>query len=185
MRLLFKQAIKSLFANKIFTSIMILIVFISGGTYTLFQSTSNSFNASYNKVIKNGNLHDAIVKENYSISGTFQLTYETPTTPVKGIYTTDITAKYSGTADVKTNDYWKYIHSIYPSGTLPTFEASTIAKLKAFADTYVTNETSSIFRDVKAGKPIDFENAVSEIYKNSLTSSSTKSIGISTSQKIF
>ena len=185
MKLLFKQAIKSLFANKIFTSIMILIVFISGATYTLFQSTSNSFNASYNKVIENGNLHDAIVKENYSISGTFNLSYITPTTPVEGIYTTKITAKYSGTAEGESNDYQKYIKSVYPSGTLATFKAPTIEKLKSFADAFVTNETSSIFRNVKAGKSIDFENAVSEIYKDSLTSSSTKSIGISTSQKSF
>jgi choline-glycine betaine transporter len=73
MKLLFKQAIKSLFSNKIFASIMMIIVFVSGATYTLFESTNKSFQNSYNNLVNNGNLHDAIIKQKYQVRGTYTL----------------------------------------------------------------------------------------------------------------
>lgn len=72
-RLLLKRAFKSLFKNKLFVILMSLLVFITSGTYTTLESVSSSFKESYDQVVKNGNLHDYVMKENFQLSGQDQI----------------------------------------------------------------------------------------------------------------
>lgn len=66
---LLKLGFKSVFTHKLFTVLMMILIFISGTTYTLLVSSSNSFNSSYNKVVNQGNLHEYIIKENFHVNG--------------------------------------------------------------------------------------------------------------------
>jgi putative ABC transport system permease protein len=43
------------------------LVFLSIGIFTLLSSTTSNINKTYNSIAKNGNLHDAVVSEQYSI----------------------------------------------------------------------------------------------------------------------
>lgn len=72
-RFLLKRAFKSLFKNKLFVILMSLLVLITSGTYTTLESVSSSFKESYDQVVKNGNLHDYVMKENFQLSGQDQI----------------------------------------------------------------------------------------------------------------
>ena len=69
MRKLFKSAFKSIIFSKIGIILLSSIVFLTAGTFTLFNSASNAFQQSYKSVTEDGNLHDFTVKELYSIKG--------------------------------------------------------------------------------------------------------------------
>lgn len=74
MKLLIKQCFKTLFTSKIFSLILMVIIFISSLTYTFLQTSTNAFRKSYDALIHQGQLHDLVVKEFYKNDGDFQLT---------------------------------------------------------------------------------------------------------------
>ncbi|WKX02389.1 ABC transporter permease [Candidatus Mycoplasma mahonii] len=67
-KLLLKRSFKGLFLHKVFSILLIILVILSGAIYTILESTSSSFNASYNDVINKGKLHDFVIKENFKQS---------------------------------------------------------------------------------------------------------------------
>lgn len=69
MKKLFKAAFKSIIKSKIGIILLSSIVFLTAGTFTLFNSASNAFQQSYKSVTEKGNLHDFTVKELYSVEG--------------------------------------------------------------------------------------------------------------------
>lgn len=77
---LWKSTLKSFFKNKVGILLLSIIVFMTSGMFTLLETTSHSFQTSYNNVISQGKLHDFTVKEKYSYSG--DVTYDAAPTPM-------------------------------------------------------------------------------------------------------
>lgn len=182
MKLLFKQAMKSLFSNKIFASIMILIVFISGATYTLFESTSKSFEASYNKLTQNGNLHDAIIKQKYSVQGSYTLQADPATKTA-----TSANIKYSAPMAIlpSNNDYLDYLQTKFPNKIVTKITVKLPKDLDMAISNAISEQTALINKNVVGGKSNAFAKAMTDIYKNDLTTDNTQSLAISTLNSAF
>lgn len=67
---LLKFGFRSIFKHKVFTILMFILVLLSGTTYTLLDTSNNSFQQSYNEVVETGQLHDYVIKENFKTSAT-------------------------------------------------------------------------------------------------------------------
>ena len=193
MKLLFKQAIKSIFSNKIFTIVMIAIVLVGSITYTLFQSAGNAFLNSYNNVMNKGNLHDAIIKEKYTITGSYNLKMGTIDKPSSGPFSAKIEWNANASSPTEQNDYYDFLNSHYHNKIITivysTSKSTTIqekeAEVKKLAKEAISNANTLINKNVSGGKSIDFEKAISDIYKNDLTIASTKSLAIGTTKNAY
>ncbi|TCG10875.1 ABC transporter permease [Mycoplasma marinum] len=69
MRKLFKNSFKSFLSSKLAMILLSLTIFLSIAVFTMLSSTSWAFDASYNQVVKNGQLHDFTINEKYTIQG--------------------------------------------------------------------------------------------------------------------
>ena len=187
MRILFKQAIKSLFSNKIFAIIMMAIVFVSGATYTLFESTSSSFYNSYNNLVTKGNLHDAIIKQKYHVRGSYKLTNTTPTLDKDGKHwiTTIIWQIPPQQPFNDDNDYYNYLIKCFPKHIVQSLSATSKVALYKLIDSAISQQTSIINKNVVSGMSDKFASAVTEIYKDKLTTTNTKSLSIVNQNSAF
>ena len=73
MKNLFKSSFRRFFKSKLGLILTTVIVFLTAAAFTMMHSTAATFNASYKKVLDEGNVHDFTLSELYSSSGDFEL----------------------------------------------------------------------------------------------------------------
>lgn len=191
MKQLIKKAFKTIFSNKVFSLILMVIITISSLTYTLLQSSANAFQNSYNQLMFEGNLHDAIIKERFINEGQFDLELQTDQVE-KTIeqdnkqdkkqdnkkdreYTLIVKKDYSG-------DYSNYFAN-FPNELTYSFKLPitlTPEQIKEKVQEQILNRKEQIEQAVKKYKPLAFKKALEEIYGNELTIKRTQSIAINT-----
>ena len=175
MKLLFKQSLKSMFKNKVFTSILGLIIIVTGSSYTLFQSTTNSFEKSLNNIVDEGELHDAIIKTKFTPIGTFKLKIEHSDSSIgvkKIIVVDDSATNYDG------SDYKLWLDEHYPNGIIEEVQGSNEEEALKKANQRVVEISQQIEKTVVSNESQQFTESIRDIYGEELSARLVQSISV-------
>lgn len=190
MKLLIKQAFKTLFSSKIFSLLLMVIIFISSLTYTFLQTSTNAFRSSYDSLIQQGQLHDVIVKESYKNQGDFKLKISTEDKETKN--------QETGKNERKTHYYVEVIRDgkDAPTGDYKTYfdnnpdevrwEFKDDAASEENVQTKMIDERKEFIQQmVLKEKPKAFQNAIKQLYDSKLLIKNTKSIYVPAGEEDF
>ena len=176
MKVLFKQAFKSFYSNKIFVWILMIIILITGTTFTLFNSASNSFHNSYDKAIAEGKVHDYIVHPKFSPKGSFKLK-ATKKNAIAGNVDYEITVDTS-VSDYAGSDFKNYIDLQWIGGVLAVVSASTDAEAKKLANDKISQLSAFINAKITKQANEKFTEDIRSAYGNFLESRFIDSISV-------
>ncbi len=189
MKLLIKQAFNIIFSSKIFSFILMGIIFISSLTYTLLQSSTNAFQNSYNNLIDNGQLHDFVAKELYNNEGYFDLIYKK--TNIENEYLIKINEDEESRKPI--GDYEKYFAAnpnekehkvrLIPKATIYVDELD--ADLDSQLQNAIIERKEYLEKIVNLQKRKSFQDTITEIYSNELTVGHTQSLSVAIDKNVF
>lgn len=107
MKKLFKNSFFSFFKNKLAIALLMIIVFLTTMTFTLFNSATHAFKRSYDEVMTEGNRHDYTIKEMYAAPGDVIFTKPQPVAGEK-VSNSEFSIK-TGASNVKTINGKEYV----------------------------------------------------------------------------
>ena len=184
MKLLLKQAFSSLLNNKLFILVLMLLIFITGTSYTIFESTAGSFNSSYNKVTKQGKLHDAIIHPKFSSDTQLKLidksqktTTTTPTTPLSGKIVVD------PSVDKLSNLYtWMTQNQIIDINgnvyTVKKISGESISDFEKRVNEQINNLSSDIENRYMESIEHEYVRSLRQIYSNEIDARLIQSVSV-------
>lgn len=185
MKLLIKQCFKTIFCNKIFSLILMIIIFISSLTYTLLQSSTNAFQESYNNLVHNGNLHDLVAKQLYNNNGHLSL---------------EVVKNNEKSQSQATNQYFIQVKKDGASGDYSTYFENhpedrkwAVTFSADLEDENLDSEKSKklierqefLEKKVNEEKPLAFQKVVKHIYGEKLAIKNTNSLAITVNKQAF
>lgn len=197
---LLKFGFRSIFKHKVFTILMFVLVLLSGSTYTLLDTSNNSFQQSYNEVVETGQLHDYVIKENFKTSAT-----STPPV-IKGVDSTNhlydltkdnvasnkhlLVGGNEGTVKLKAEqlqgDYASLNTNLLTKTiTFPNYNSSDFTKEWSFIQNEIENYRSAIVYSVEKGLANTFVDTVRNNFGKEVLLNNNRSISVAVDKSAF